>query len=134
MNITVDTSAIIAVLGDEPEKPEILRQTAGHDLFAAQSLPLEIGNACSAMLKRQRTTLAEAIASIRLYQQMQMTITLVNTDLERAMDIAAQLSIYAYDAYVIDCALSLNCPLITLDKGLIYAATTAGVTLIEVKS
>jgi predicted nucleic acid-binding protein len=44
------------------------------------------------------------------------------------------MSIYAYDAYVIDCALSLNCPLITLDQGLIYAATTAGVTLIEVKS
>ena len=62
-----------------------------------------------------------------------MRIALVKTDLVRAFNIAAQLNIYAYDAYVLDSALSLNCSLITLDKGLIYAATAAGVTLIEVK-
>ena len=132
MNIAVDTSAIIAVIGDEPEKPEILRQTAGHDLFAPQSLPWEIGNAYTAMLKRQRTTHAEAVSAIHLYQQM--TITLVQTDLIRALNIAAKLNLYAYDAYVIACALDLSCPLITLDKGLRYAATAAGVALIEVKS
>ncbi len=132
MNIAVDTSAVIAVLGDEPEKPEILRQTVGHDLFAPQSLPWEIGNAYTAMLKRRQITPVEAVSSIHLYQQM--TITLLNPDLIRAFNIAAKLNIYDYDAYVIDCALYLNCPLITLDKGLIYAATIVGVNLIEVKS
>jgi predicted nucleic acid-binding protein len=132
MNIAIDTSAIIAVLGDEPEKLEILRQTLGQDLFAPQSLPWEIGNAYTAMLKQRRITPAEAVSAIQLYQQM--TITLVEVDLVRAFSIAAKLNIYAYDAYVLACALDLNCPLITVDKGLIYAATAAGVTVIEVKS
>ena len=132
MNIAVDTSAVIAVLGDEPEKPEILRQTVGHDLFAPQSLPWEIGNAYTSMLKRQRITLAEVISSIQLYHQM--TITLVKMDLIQAVSLAAKLNMHAYDAYILDCALNMNCPLIPLERGLIYAATIAGVTLIEVKS
>ena len=132
MNIVTDTSAIIAVLGDEPEKPEILRHTAGHDLFAPQSLPWEIGNAYTAMLKRHRTTEAEAVSAVRLYRQM--TVALVEVDLAQALNIAARFNLYAYDAYVIACALDLDCPLITLDKGLMYAATAAGITLIEVKS
>ena len=83
------------------------------------------------MLKRQRITPVEAVSSIQLYQQM--TITLVKTNLIQALTLAAKFNIYAYDAYILGCALSLNCPLITLDKGLIYTATAAGVTLIEVK-
>ena len=130
MDIAVDTSAIIAVIGDEPEKSEILRQTAGNNLFAPYSLPWEIGNAYTAMLKRKRTTQAEAISALTLYQKI--TITLIETDLIRAFTIAAQFNLFAYDAYVIDCALLLRCPLITLDKGLKYAAIAAGVTLIEV--
>ncbi len=62
-----------------------------------------------------------------------MTITLIKTDLTFALDIASAHKIYAYDAYIIACALLLNCPLISLDKGLKTIATARGVPLIEVE-
>jgi len=83
------------------------------------------------MFKRRRITHAAAVAAIEFYDQM--TITLVKADLKFALEIAARHNIYAYDAYMIVCALTLNCPLISLDKGLKAVAKVAGVPLIEVK-
>ena len=131
MNIIVDTSTVIAVIAGEPEKATILSATVGHQLFAPQSLPWEVGNAFSAMLKRRRTTLTEVEASLLLYSRMDITLTEV--DLTQALSNAARFGIYAYDAYVLTCAIHLRCPLITLDNGLIHVAKAAGVSLIEVK-
>lgn len=130
MNLVVDTSVIIAVIADEPEKPILIAKTQGFELFAPQSLHWEIGNAFSAMLKRDRITLEQAKTGIRIYQQI--PLNLVEIGLEQALDLAAGLKIYAYDAYVIACALNQNCPLITLDGGLSYAAEAAGINVVEV--
>jgi predicted nucleic acid-binding protein len=56
----------------------------------------------------------------------------VNVELEDALAIAAQHAVYAYDAYLIRCALKFNAPLISLDKGLLQAAQRAGARVIEV--
>jgi hypothetical protein len=78
------------------------------------------------MLKRGRITLVEAQAALVSYQQIVMT--LVDIDLAETLELSARLNIYAYDAYVIACALRLNAPLLTLDGGLKVAARVAGVT------
>lgn len=39
---------------------------------------------------------------------------------------------YAYDAYVIACAAHQNCPLMSLDKGLMNAAQAAGIEILKV--
>src|SRR5881394_3984111 len=98
MNLVVDTSVIIAVIADEPEKPMLISKTQGFDLFAPRSLHWEIGNAFSAMLKRDRITFEQAKMAIELYQQI--PLNLVEIDLEQALEIANRLKIYAYDAYV----------------------------------
>ena len=49
--LVADTSTIIAVIGNEPEKPLLIAKTQGYDLIAPQSLHWEIGNAFSAMIK-----------------------------------------------------------------------------------
>lgn len=54
MEIVVDTSVIIAVIVDEPEKARLIESTKGASLIAPGSLYWEIGNAFSAMLKRKR--------------------------------------------------------------------------------
>jgi predicted nucleic acid-binding protein len=51
---------------------------------------------------------------------------------EEALDLAAQLDIYAYDAYVIAAARNRNCSLLSLDGGLLHAAKVAGVPVLEV--
>jgi predicted nucleic acid-binding protein len=130
MNLVVDTSVVIAVIANEPEKSALIAQTQGAELFAPRSLHWEIGNAFSAMLKRERITLAQAQTAVEIYEQI--SLNLMDTDLTQALEIANRLNIYAYDAYVIACALNQKCSLLTLDGGLSYAAKVAGVGVMEV--
>ncbi|MBW3636466.1 MAG: type II toxin-antitoxin system VapC family toxin [Armatimonadetes bacterium] len=130
MNLVVDTSVIIAVIANESQKAALITRTQGADLLATRSLPWEIGNAFSAMFKRGRITAPQAKAAIEIYRQI--PLTLVDVDLVQAIELASQLDIYAYDAYIIVCAINQKCPLISLDSGLIYAAQAAGVEVLEV--
>ena len=41
--------------------------------------------------------------------------------------------LYAYDAYVLTCALAQRAPVLTLDRGLVHAAISAGVEVMEVQ-
>ena len=53
MSIVIDTSAIIAVITNEPHKTKLLEITNGQERMSPRSVPWEIGNAFSAMLKRE---------------------------------------------------------------------------------
>ena len=127
MIITVDTSAVLAVASGESTRLALTQAVRGADLVAPASLPVEVGNALSAMLKRDRITPADADRVLVAYHQI--PIRLVAVDLARAVALAAQLGIYAYDAYVIDCARTEGAPLLSLDGGQKQAATEAGVSI-----
>lgn len=129
MNLVADTSIIIAVIANEPEKPLLIAKTHDIDLIAPRSLYWEIGNAFSAMIKRGRITLEQATAAIEIYEQI--PIDLVDVDLEQALEIVDKHKVYAYDAYMIVCALDHGCPILTLDGGLAYAAKAASVEVWE---
>ncbi len=131
MNIVVDTSVIIAVIADEPEKQSLIELTRGADLIAPYSVHWEIGNAFSAMFKRNRVTLEQALEAIRVYSEI--PIRFVDVDLRRSLEIARDLGIYAYDAYLIQCALWARAPLISLDRNLVNSARRMKVKVIEVK-
>ena len=128
-DLVVDTSTVIAVIANEPEKPLLIAKTQGYDLIAPRSLYWEIGNAFSAMLKRGRITLEQAVMAVEMYGQI--SVDLVDVDLEQALEIVDRHKVYAYDAYMIVCALNRSCPLLTLDGGLVYAAKAAGVEVWE---
>ena len=53
--------------------------------------------------------------------------------LEQALELAGRHKIYAYDAYVIACALNEDCGLLTLDGGLSHTAKVVGVDIVEVR-
>jgi predicted nucleic acid-binding protein len=130
MDIVVDTSVIIAVIASEPEKEALVEVTTGADLIAPHSVHWEIGNAFSAMLRRERIRLEQAIQAVQLYQQI--PIRLVDVELEETLKIADTLGIYAYDAYLIRCALKYQSPLISLDRNLVNAAKEMKARVIEV--
>ena len=129
MNITIDTSALIAVITNEPKKGRIVQLTVDTNLLAPLSVHWEIGNAFSAMIKRNRITALQAQSCIALYQQI--PLKLVDINLAKTIDLVEQLKIYAYDAYLIQCALQTKTPLLTLDTGLIQAAKAVGITILE---
>ena len=61
------------------------------------------------------------------------SLRLSEVRLDTALELAASLDMYAYDSYVIACALKNKSPLMTLDRGLLNAAQKAGVTIKEVQ-
>jgi len=63
-----------------------------------------------------------------------MSIKFIDIELEASLLIANNLNIYAYDAYLIACAIENHCPLISLDNGLIQAAKSVGASTMEIKS
>jgi len=130
MDIVVDTSVVIAVIANEPEKEALVELTTGTDLIAPHSVHWEVGNAFSAMLRRERITVEQAIKAVKLYQQI--PIRLVEVELEEALKIADTLGIYAYDAYLIRSALKYKSPLISLDRNLVRAAKEMKARVIEV--
>ena len=128
--VVIDTSALIAVITNEPSKDNLIRLTQNTDLIAPRSIHWEIGNAFSAMLKRNRITVDNAIQGIKTYQQI--PIRLVEVELEETIKLATDLNIYAYDAYLVRCALKYKSLLLTLDQGLRHAAKSAHVQILEV--
>lgn len=127
MIVTVDTSAVLAVAAGEPVRARLVEAVRGADLIAPASLPIEVGNALSAMFKRGRITLDQARLVLAAFRRV--PIRLIEIDLSRSVALAHTLGIYAYDAYVIDCALAQSAPLLSLDGGQKQAASQAGASL-----
>lgn len=130
MDIVIDTSAVIAVIANEPEKPAIVEHTLGANLIAPASVHWEVGNAFSAMFKRRRISLRQAKEAIKSYERI--VFRFIDIDLGQSLDLASRLNMYGYDAYVLACALNLRSPLLTLDKKLAAAAPVVGVKVLEV--
>lgn len=130
MNVVIDTSAIIAVIANEQTKPTIVTQTIGATLLAPASLPWEIGNAISAMFKRTLLSLNQSQTFINEYNKI--PIRLVEINMLEAVKIAYDHKIYAYDAYMLQCAKEKRSSLLTLDKGLAAVAKLLNINLVEV--
>src|SRR4051812_31986887 len=128
MDITVDTSALIAVITNEPSRVPAIEVTKGHSLVAPGSVHWEIGNALSAMIKRDRISLVHAHACVEAY--LHIPIKLIDVDLKQALGIVKQLRIYAYDAYLLVCAMQSGTPLLTLDQSLQLAAARLGIDVL----
>lgn len=131
-NTVIDTSAVIAVIADEPEREALIKCTRGTSLIAPPSVHWEIGNALSAMFRRRRISLAQALKAISAYQQI--PIRFVDIELDESLKIADDLDIYAYDAYLIQAALKYRSPLLTLDVDLIEGAIQMKARVVEVKT
>jgi predicted nucleic acid-binding protein len=130
MDIVVDTSVIVAVIAHEPQRGALIGLTKGADLLAPASVHWEIGNAFSAMLKRNRIALDQALRAIAAYREI--PIRYVDVELEDTLAIAERYAIYAYDAYLIRCGLKFSAPLLSLDRSLLQVAEQAGLQPIEV--
>jgi predicted nucleic acid-binding protein len=70
MKVVIDTSAIIAVLLGEEHRDRIIRQTEGTDLIAPETLHWEVGNAFSAMFKRDRLGADTAVEALHRYEEI----------------------------------------------------------------
>ena len=133
MEVIADTSAIVAVILNEPEKERIISQTVGYkEIIAPESVIYEIGNAFSAMLKRNRLNVDSVTKAIRIFNKMPLKF--VKPNLKNALKISAAHNIYAYDAYIIECSVRYKKPLVTLDKRLAAIAGSYHIDVLEVRT
>jgi predicted nucleic acid-binding protein len=130
MLITIDTSALISIIGNEKPRQQIIEVTTGCSLCAPPSVHWEIGNALSAMFKRKSLDVQLAKQAINIYHQI--PIKFIDVSLDKAVEIAHTQNMYAYDAYLIQCAQQTSTPLLTLDKGLKRIAKSMGIQILEV--
>ena len=131
MDIVIDTSALIAVIVGEPERKAIVAATSGQMLIGPGSIPWEVGNAFTAMLKQRRIDVADAQRSVEIFDSIPLRY--VDSDMANVVAIAAEVNTYAYDAYFLDCAARYRAPLLTLDRALRRAAERLGIKLVNLE-
>lgn len=132
MEIVIDTSAILAVIGEQPEKMALVALTRGATLVAPASVHWEVGNALSAMFKRNTIGIGEALKLLEAYAAI--PIRMADVALKQAVELSAKLNIYAYDAYVIACAINQRAPILSLDTGLRTRARDLKLNALEVSA
>ncbi len=129
MEVVVDASVLIAVITNEEEKEKLVAVTNEAELIAPLSVHWEIGNAFSSLLKRKRVTIDEALQAIEIY--LQIPVRFVEVELTESLELANELGLYAYDAYLLRCAAKYRLPLLTLDSRLIQAAKEKKIQVLE---
>ena len=125
MEITIDTSAILAVCLNESGCDRLIKVTEGATLVCPASVHWEVGNALSAMLRRSRLSLTQAIDCLSAYEQI--PVKTVDVDLVQSLTYCDQFGMYAYDSYLLTCALQSGTPLLSLDLGLNKIALQLGI-------
>jgi predicted nucleic acid-binding protein len=131
MEIVIDASVLVAVITNEDEKEKLVAITSEAELIAPLSVHWEIGNAFSSLLKRKRLTLEEALEAIDIY--LQIPVRFVEVELTESLELADEMNIYAYDAYLLRCAAKYRLPLLTLDGRLAEAAKGKRIQVLEVE-
>jgi len=129
--LVIDTSAVLAVLLAEPARPALIAATEGCSLVGAPSLPSEVGNALIAAFRRRRLSGEAVLGAWTSYQKVR--VRLAEIDVPNALEIAVELGLYAYDAYVLETARAQRLALLTLDGALARAAGRLGIRLLEVE-
>ncbi|MCP4252626.1 MAG: type II toxin-antitoxin system VapC family toxin [Candidatus Scalindua sp.] len=129
MDIIADTNIFLAIALDEPEKEYIIEMTSESDAHSPEILPYEIGNALTAMIKRGQISKKEALSTFEITRNI--PVRLLPADIPKALDIAMRFNIYAYDAYFIQVAQFMACPLLTLDKKMKEVAGKLNISLLE---
>lgn len=130
MSLVVDTSVIISVITNEKSKSRLIEITQGENLMAPSSLHWEIGNAFSAMFRRNRIELKTAKKAIEYYKMIPLRF--VDVDIYKSIELSHQYNIYAYDAYFLECARNYSSRLLTVDDGLREVAKQMNINVIEV--
>jgi predicted nucleic acid-binding protein len=108
----------------------MIQLTRGATLVAPSSLHWEIGNALSVMFKRRAIAFADAIRATKAYRAI--PIRFLDIDLEQALELSQQMNIYAYDAYILTCAVNQRASILTLDRALRERARELKLAVLEV--
>jgi predicted nucleic acid-binding protein len=117
----VDTSALAALLFNEPDGEEMARRLDGARLVAPGLLDFELANVCVAKCRRHPRQRDRLIAAFGLRHRL--AIQEIAVDHAAALEVALTSGLTAYDAGYLWLARQLGAELVTLDAKLERAAS-----------
>ncbi len=128
MDIVADASTFLAVVLDEIDRKWVIEKTSRLALISPEILPYEIANALTAMKKKRRLSDREALKAFSVSQSI--PVRLVPIKIFDALKLAVRFSIYAYDAFYIQCCLETKLPLISLDTRMCEVAKNLSIEVV----
>jgi predicted nucleic acid-binding protein len=129
MKAVIDVSVVLAVVLGEPERDWAIGATSSCVALAPRSFPFEIGNALTSLLKRKRISVEGMTAAWNAASAFQ--VSLRDVDMSAALRMAAVHNLYAYDAYVLQCAVDGRAKLLTLDRRMAAVGRSVGLDVVE---
>lgn len=92
-------------------------------------MPYEIGNALIAVRKKGSLNDREVLKAYDISQRI--AVNLVSVKILDAIKIALRFSMYAYDAYYLQCCVENKLPLVSLDDRMCVAARNLSIKVVE---
>jgi predicted nucleic acid-binding protein len=132
MEIIMDACAIMAVIVKEPERDLIIQLTQNAIMISPDMVSYEIANALTKMMKKKIIDRERLINAFIYFKKI--PIKTVEIDIEKALELAWNYKIYAYDACYLELAKRLNLPLLTFDGNMIEIGKELGINILGGKN
>jgi len=128
----MDACAIMAVIVKEPERDLVIELTQGAVMVSPNMVAYEIANALTKMMKKKVVEKERMINAYNYFQKI--PVKTIEIDIEKALEIAWDYKIYAYDACYLEAAKRLNLPLLTFDGNMIKVGRELDIKIIGGKN
>ena len=132
MEIVMDACAIMAVIVKEPERDLVIQLTQDAVMVSPDMVSYEIANALTKMMKKKVIEKERMINAYIFFKKI--PVKTIEIDIEKALEIAWDYKIYAYDACYLEAATRLNLPLLTFDSNIIKVGKELGIKIIGGKN
>jgi predicted nucleic acid-binding protein len=132
MEILLDASAIMAVVAGEPERETVIKLTKNATIISPSMVSFEIANGLSKMMKKKVIDKKRMLNVFKYFKLI--PIKIVEVDIEKALEIAWNYKIYAYDACYLESAQKLNLPLLTFDGSMARIGKEMRVSILGVQN
>jgi predicted nucleic acid-binding protein len=128
MEMILDASAIMAVIVKEPERESVIQLTKSAVIISPNMVSYEIANGLTKMVKKRVIEKERMINAYKYFQKI--PIKTIEVDIEKALEIAWEYKIYAYDACYLESAIRLGLPLLTFDGNMTRVGKDLGITIL----
>jgi predicted nucleic acid-binding protein len=128
MEILIDACVIMAVIVKEPERDLVIQLTKDAVMVSPDMVSYEIANALTKMIKKNVIGKESMVNAFRYFKKIPLKT--IEIDIEKALEIACDFKIYAYDACYLEAAKRLNIPLFTFDDNMKKAGKELGIKII----
>ena len=132
MEILMDACALMAVIVKEPERDLVIQLTQDAELVSPSMIPYEISNALTKMMKKNVIEKQRMLNAFNYFQKIPVKI--IEIDFDKALEIAWEYKVYAYDACYLEAAKRLNLSLLTFDKNMIKTGKELGINILGGKN